>query len=266
MKSNENNVLKSLARGSLLTACAAALVACGGGGGSSNPPAQTLVDAPSITQGFWSGAVANGPDGATRASAVITPDLTAWVALEAGTGVVGVARMPLTSTATNATTASLSGSGSYYGLASGAAQAIAATGTVTASALNATTSGAAGGATLDWMPTTTPSYAVAASAADLAGNVWQGTAGGGAAVITWRPDAAGTLAGATSNSSTGCTYAGTVTPNAVAYYTVNVVEDCAGAQRTLSGIATLNAAKTRLNVVFTSDAGTRGGLIALTKQ
>lgn len=72
--------------------------------------------------------------------------------------------------------------------------------------------------------------------------------------MNWDIDSAGKLAG---TSTTGCTYSGTITPNAspVAVLDVTIVENCAGTSRTLRGIATLNAAQTGLSAAYTTATG-----------
>lgn len=264
----KTNRIASLARrASLLAACAAALAACGGGGGGGgDAPAANLVDPASILQNFWSGAVANGADGATRASAVVMPDGTAWVAMESPLAVVGVAKVALSGTAVDAQSATFTGSGNYYSLAGGAAQPLTAAGTVSAASLSGTATTAAGTSDLNWTPVTAPSFAAAAQPADVQAT-WTATVGGGALVVTWTIDAAGALTGAT---NTGCTYTGTVKPSAggIAVYDVAAAEACGGppaTTRNLAGIATLNAAKTSLRVMYTAEAGASAGVLAFSK-
>lgn len=249
---------------SLLAVCAASLVACGGGGGGGGDAAPARVDPSAILQNFWSGPVTNAADGATRASAVILPNGTAWVAMESATAVVGVAKVALTGTAVDATMANVSGTGVYFTLPNGAAQSLTAAGTVTASSLDATATSPAGTATLDWTPVASPSYTAAAQASDVTGN-WRGTLGGSVVVADWTISAAGALTGTT---STGCTYTGTVKPSgagAIAVHDVAAAEVCGGDTRNLAGIATLTAAKTSLRVMYTANSDTGAGVIAFDK-
>jgi hypothetical protein len=90
---------------------------------------------------------------------------------------------------------------------------------------------------------------------------WSGLQG--AVSVIWDIDSAGKLTG---TSTTGCTYTGTITPNAspVAVLDVTIAENCAGTSRAFSGIATLNAAKV-LNVAYTTAAGAQGGVVVLQK-
>lgn len=261
---------------SLLAVCAASLVACGGGGGGGGDAAPARVDPSAILQNFWSGPVTNGADGATRASAVVMPSGTAWVAMESmdpatqAVTIVGMAKVALSGTAVDAQSASLTGSGNYYTLTlvppDSAAQALTAAGTVTASSLTGTATTAAGTSDLSWTPVTTPSFTAPAQAADVQGN-WRGTLGRGAVQVDWIISAAG---GVTGNNNAGCTYTGTVKPSAggIAVYDVDVTEICAGppaTNRTLAGIATLTSAKTSLRAMYTANSDASGGLLAFNK-
>lgn len=267
---------KSLQRVSMLVACTAALAACGGGGGEAAAPAPAPAPAPpaapapapvsprAVSQGFWTGAVTNGPEASTRASTVIMPDGTAWVAHETTTAVTGVSKVTLTGTPVNATTATFTGTGNYYSLTGAARQALTATATAsTAGTLTGTTAITGNPAgTFNWA--SVAGYTTAATAADVTGT-WRGTAGGNVVQVTWAVTAAGSLSG---SSTTGCTYNGLLKPTSapVAVYDFSITEDCAGAAKAMIGIATLNTGKTSLRVVFTADSDVTGGLFALTKQ
>ena len=258
--------LKGLRLSFALAACTAALVACGGGGdgGDPNPPPPpVLVDPAVAMRGFWSGAVTSGPDAATRASAVVMPDGTSWVVLESNTAATGVAKIPLTGTAVNATDANFTGSGAYYRLVDGLRSTVTTTGTASTAGTfrgTATVTGKAATA-YNWTPTAGFTTAAVQSAAT---GTWNGTAGTGVLTLSWGISATGAVTG---TSSTGCSYTGTVVPAAgTAVYNVNVSEDCQGTVKTLAGIATLAANRTALRVVFTADAGASAGLFSLTKQ
>jgi hypothetical protein len=270
-KYKKSTIRRTLRACALSAACAGMLAACGGGGGGGDaapvvvPP--TLVNVSAVTQGFWSGSVTNGPEASTRASAIIMPDLTAWIAFETTTAVVGVSKMAVTGTAVSETTANISGSGSYYSLTGSARQSATSTGTVTsAGAINATTAVGATNGSLAW--TTQAGYTTPATAANATGT-FTGNLGGGAVSVTWTITGAGTVTG---TSTTGCQYAGTLKPNAaaIAVYDVAVSEDCNGTVRALAGISTFRAAAgivpASLRVIFTADAGATGGLLALDKQ
>ena len=91
---------------------------------------------------------------------------------------------------------------------------------------------------------------------------WSGALGANS--LLWDVDGAGKLAG---TSTTGCTYSGSITPNAnpVAVLDVAVTENCVGATKNLSGIATLNAAKTGLSLAYTTPDRAQGGVLVLSK-
>lgn len=86
--------------------------------------------------------------------------------------------------------------------------------------------------------------------ADVAG-VWKATLGGNSQTVNWTVAASGAVAGTT---TTGCTYAGTLSAMATASaYTVAVREACSdGVSTQFNGIATLNASKNALSMVAAS--------------
>jgi hypothetical protein len=102
-----------------------------------------------------------------------------------------------------------------------------------------------------------------AVAADAAGT-WKSTAGAGAVVADWTLTDAGVVSG---TSSTGCTFAGnSTTPATVKLYALTFTETCPGTETRFNGIATLNPEKSRLTVVATDSAGTKGTALFFTKQ
>lgn len=246
----------------LATSTAAGLVflsACGGGDVSVNNIA-IPIDPPAVVQGFWSGSVTTGPDSATKATAVVTPALTAWVVFDNGTTVTGLAKVALSAAAASNTEVSAQGSGSYFKLGTTLSkQAVALSAT-------ATTSGAFSGTlgTSTWAWQSNASYKTAALASDLVAN-WTGTAAGKAVSYNWTVDGNGALSG---SSTTGCSYSGTVKPNAagVAVFDVLVTEACSGVTKTLTGIATLTSAKSALAVAYTTTGDAEGSVLQLTKQ
>ncbi|MEJ8838670.1 hypothetical protein [Ramlibacter sp. AN1133] len=262
-----------------LAAVTLALAACGGGGDSGSdggpgvqPPAPVLVNPALAMQGFWSGAVTTAPDGATRSSAVVMPDGTAWVVFETATATTAVAKIALTGTAVNETDATAAGSGNYYRLptatqastrSAASASATASTKGTFAGSITVTGNAATG---FNWA--SVAGFTTQSLAADVVGT-WNGSAGGSAVQVSWGILSTGALTG---NSSTGCTYSGTLKPSAgTAVYDLVVAEDCAGTVRNMTGIATLSStsastSKNSLRVVFTADANATGGLFALTKQ
>jgi|GEM_PF-2738745 len=258
--------MKGLRLSFALVACTAALAACGGGGSSSEsapPPAPpVLVDPAVAMRGFWSGAVTSAPDGTTRASAVVMPDGTGWVVLESNTAPTAIARIPLSGTAVDDKSATISGNGAYYRMSDGTKSALSATGTAsTAGTFKGTaTVGGNAASSFDWA--SVAGFSTAAQQADVAAT-WHGTAGTGTVTLNWSISAAGAVTG---SSSTGCSYSGTVTPASnTAVYNLAVSEDCQGTVKALSGIATLASSKTALRAVFTTDSGAAAGLFSLAK-
>ncbi len=260
----------SMIKASALALSTAALVACGGGGGADPTPTPiptpTPNPAPTPTptltvanaQGFWSAT----PSATTSVGAVILPSGQAWVLYQTGSTVTALAQGSLSVSGTTFT-----GVGKHYTLPGGAEEdfsLIASPGNATATTatptlINTTTVGTATSSTLTWTYNTT--YETPATQASVQGR-WSGLQG--AVSVMWDVDSAGKLAG---TSTTGCTYGGTLTPNAspVAVLDVAITENCAGTSKTLSGIATLNAAKTGLSVAYTTAAGAQGGVVVLQK-
>jgi hypothetical protein len=269
--------------------CTLALAACGGGGGSPGvtsggnnnggvtPPPPVLVNAALAMQGFWTDAVpvTAAPDGATRSEAVVMPDGTGWVVFENDTAPTAVARIALTGIAVNATDATATGSGNYYRLnninpqLNGTRIAASATGTASTRGTFTGTITVTGNAATSFNWASVAGFTTQSLAADVVGT-WNTTAGSAAVVLSWTISSTGAVSG---NGSTGCTYAGTLTPSpGTAVYDLSVAENCAGIVRNLAGIATLASTSTSttgantLRVVFTADAGATGGLFALTRQ
>jgi hypothetical protein len=196
---------------------------------------------------------------------VILPNGQAWVIYQTGSTVSALAQGSLSVSGSTFT-----GVGKHYILPGGAVQdfslsAILGTSTSfttaanTPTLVNTTTVGTAVSSTLTWVYS--KAYEAAATQASVQGR-WSGVQG--AVSLIWDIDSTGKLAG---TSTTGCTYSGTITPNAnpVAVLDVTMTENCAGTSKTLSGIATLNAAKTGLSVAYTAAAGAQGGVVVLKK-
>ena len=219
------------------------------------PPVPKLADA----QGFWRA----NPSATSSASAVILPDGQAWVVYETATSAVSaLAQVQL----------SLNGSayssvGKYFSLPAGsaAAQDYKLSGTLSVASSPALTSsvtvGNASASTVTWIFDNT--YATPATQASVLGS-WRGAQGSDS--LSWGLDKDGKLTG---TSTTGCTYSGTLKPNAnpVAVLDVALSETCAGTLKALTGIATLNAAKTGLSLAYTTGTGaaTQGGVVLLRK-
>lgn len=266
-----------------LFATAAALAACGGSGDDETPapspaPAPAPAPAPNVDpalamRGFWQGPITFGPENATRASAVVLPEGEAWIAYETATAVTGIARLTLTGTGVSTTTASVTGSGFYYSLSGLARMAEtitggSATGGATAGGTFTGTETIAGSGTgnFNFTAATTTSFTTAATAADVTGS-WRAAAGNatsGAVTVDLTISGTGAVGG---NSTTGCTYSGTITPRpSVAVYNVAVVENCQGTTTNFNGIATLASNRTSLRLVYVNGDASSGGLLQFTKQ
>ncbi len=280
---NRTTLLNPFTLAASVLAVCAALTACGGGGSSASSstdvtsPVRPTIPATPATpvtpvspatpvtptslanaQGFWSAA----PSATTSVGTVILPNGQAWVIYETGNTVSALAQGALSVSGSTFT-----GSGKHYSLPGGAVQdfSLSATAgtatstTATPTLVNTTTVGTASSNTLTW--TYNKAYESAATQASVQGR-WSGLQG--AVSLMWDVDSAGKLAG---TSTTGCTYSGTITPNAspVAVLDAAITESCAGTLKTLSGIATLNAAKTGLSVAYTTAAGAQGGVLVLQK-
>jgi len=246
----------SMIKAATLALSTAALVACGGDPAPEPDPDPapllTLADA----QGFWSAT----PSATTSVGAVILPNGQAWVLYQTGSSVTALAQGALSVSGTTFT-----GVGKHYTLPGGAVQDFSlsatpgsvTTTTATPTLINTTTVGTGTSTTLTWSYNKT--YETPATQASVQGR-WSGLQG--AVNVSWDIDSAGKLAG---TSTTGCTYSGTITPNAspVAVLDVAITESCAGTPKTLSGIATLNAAKTGLSVAYTAADGAQAGVVVL---
>jgi hypothetical protein len=267
--------------GLALAACVLALAGCGGGGGSSGdddgggvvtPPGSVLVNPALALQGFWSGILGLPLDGATRSSAIVMPDLTAWIVFENDTGPIALAKMALTGAGVNETDATATGTGDYYRFATATRSTATATGTASTRGtftgnINVANGSLATG--FSWL--SVPGFTTPATASELVGR-WNGPRSDNTIPVSWVIDAAGNLSGTT----LGCSYAGTMRPSntGMAVYDLNVAEDCSaggGAVRTLNGIGSLGTAssatpRNALRVVFTANGGANAGVFALTRQ
>jgi hypothetical protein len=265
MKNRSDNMNKTtiFAIPALVMACAA-LSACSGGSGGgatdvgvgnpttpvATPAAVKLADA----QGFWSATLS----ATSSASAVILPNGQAWVVYQTGSTITALAQATLSLNGTTYTS-----SGKYYSLPAGAVQDYSFSGNLIAGSpgtlANSVTVGSGTPTAVIW--TYSKTYETPAVQGSVQGR-WSGQQG--ADSLLWDIDAAGKLAG---TSTTGCTYSGSITPNAnpVAVLDVALTENCAGASKTLSGIATLNAAKTGMSLAYTTGAGAQGGVVVLGK-
>lgn len=237
-------------------ACVLLLTACGGESASEY--------ASRVVQGFWSGAVSQAPDGATSVDTALVPGETAWIIFANGTTATGFAKIPVAATYTNDTEASVSGKGFYFKLGSATRQNISLTGIATTGNTFTGSSQLGNATAFNLSLKGNEAYRTAPKTSDVTAT-WSGTTGGNTVTLTWTVDSVGAVTG---NSTTGCTYGGTIKPNAagVAVLDVAVTESCSGTNKTLSGIATLTSSKTSLAVAYTTAGDAEGGLLQLAKQ
>lgn len=222
---------------------AAAAAACGGGGdeGPAAPPPPAPAQPAAAVQGFWSGRV----DAQTTVSAVVLPEGPVMAVFQTGaltTLVMGTATVA---------EPTFSIAGRSYNLSTSARGSYAASGTVVPrTALNVAASGSVPAYSLAY----NRAYETPASLPDAVGR-WRASFSGGTLVLTLDVAANGAITG--SNTS-GCSYGGTLVPHAgnVAVFGLQLTEACAGVPAVpLSGIATLNEARTVLAAAFASPDG-----------
>lgn len=240
------------------------LAACGGGGGGGdagdpgtppppvNPPG-TVPTALESLQGFWAGPFDTG----TTAQAIILRTGEVWMVVQSGSTVQSVGRAQAAINATGA-----SASGGLTNLQSGATAPLALT--ATSVAPKTTLTGTVTTQTtrnLTW--TYNSRYDTALPVANFAGR-WTSTSDQQRFAVTWDFAAGGAITG---TSTTGCTYTGNLAPLAqpVAVVTATLVETCAGAGTTLTGIATMNDARNRASFVLATQAGNQYTFAALQK-
>lgn len=238
-----SNVLSNALRVLFCATLAATLAACGDGGSTvpaptPAPPAPAPAPAAAATQGFWSGSI----DAQTTVSAIY---------LAEGPAVTLVQKGPLTTllvgTATVAQPA-FSVAGRSYDITAGTVGSYGASGTVVP---KSTLSFAGAGLTPPYTLSYNPAYEVPARLPDVTGR-WQAVFSGGTLTLTLDIAASGAVSG---TNSSGCGYGGTVAPHAggVAVFDVQLIESCPSMLASpLTGIATLNAAKTALSVALVS--------------
>lgn len=233
---------------------AASLAACGSSG--SDAPAPAPAPAPAAppaaaTQGFWSGSI----DGQTTVSAVYLPEGTVMTLMQTGaqtTLVVGTAAV---------SQPTFSVSGRSYNLFAGTSAAYSAGGTVTP---KSTLSFSGSGLTPPYTLSYNAAYEVPANLADVTGR-WQAAFSGGTLTLTLNVAATGSVSG--SNSS-GCSYTGSMAPHAggIAVFDLSLTETCPSTPATtLSGIATLNTAKTVLSAALATASQTSGAAFQATR-
>ena len=202
-----------------------------------------------IAKGFWSGTT-----GTVYTSAIVLANGDAWLVFQESNVITRFARLKVAASGT-----SFSSTGSQYLLQSGTTETAAATGTFSEkSTLSAVMSAASGTTTLTNLLFNTR-YETAALQDDAVGS-WTGSFGGNSSSRTMVVASTGALTG---TSTTGCSYSGTMLPRNTdpALFDVNVTETCVvGSPTVLSGIATVNAAKTALSMAVTTADKASGAL------
>ncbi len=202
-----------------------------------------------IAKGFW-----GGTTGAVTTSAIVLANGDSWfVFIESGV-ISRFARLQIIANGTN-----YSSTGYQYLLQSGTKETAAATGTFSEKlALSAFMTAVSGTTTLTNLAFNTR-YETAAVQADATGS-WTGSFGGNSSSRTMNIAATGALTG---TSTTGCSYSGTILPRTAdpAVFDANFTETCViGSPTVLSGIATVNAAKTSLSMAVTTADKASGAL------
>lgn len=251
----------ALQRLRFLCAAAAALAAVGCGGGGETPapsPAPSPAPAPAPTtaavQGLWQGTWTTATS-QLSASAAVLPDGRAWVV---GTDANGAVRLVKTEFAVQGN--AYAGSGLQHVPGVAGTTPTTASATVTAgSTLQGTFT--VGGVAQSFALNYVSRYDTAAVMADFAA-AWTGSLAGGSVTATWNITQAGVVTG---SSTTGCSYGGLLQTRSEAKAIVDAVvnETCAGTTTLLTGVATLNEAKTRLSVTTTTAGETAAVLLSL---
>ena len=238
---------KSFAAAMIIMIPLSLLVGCGGGGGGPSGPAPVM-------KGFW-----GGTSGTTNTSAIVLANGDSWLVFQESGIITRFARLQVLTSGTG-----YSGTGNQYLMQTGAKETATATGTF---AEKTTISGAmsAAGVPTNLNLTYNTLYEVPAKQADAVG-VWTGSFGGNSSNCTLTVVTTGVLTG---SSTTACSYSGTVQPRTVdpAVFDVNFTETCVGGGVTvLSGIATVNAAKTAMSIAATAADKASGALFIGQKQ
>lgn len=237
------------------------LAGCGGGGGGGDAgagdpgtPPGAIPTTLEALQGFWGGPF----DPGTTAQAIILRTGEVWLVVQSGATVQSVGRAQAVLNASGATA-----SGGLTNLQSGVTAPLTLTATAVAPKTTVTGTVTTSQTTrnLTWSYSTR--YDTALPVENFAGR-WTSTADQQRFAVTWDFAAGGALTGA---STTGCTYTGNLAPLAqpVAVLSASIVETCAGASTTLTGVATMNDAKNRASFVLATQTGNQFAFTALQK-
>lgn len=253
----------------MATGVALLLAGCGGGGGGGdtggdpgtpgnpgNPgtPPGAIPTTLEALQGFWGGPFDTG----TTAQAIILRTGDVWMVVQSGNTVQSVGRAQAVLNASGATA-----TGGLTNLQSGVTAPLSLTATAVApkTTLTGTVTASQTTRNLTWSYSTR--YDTALPVANFTGR-WTSTSDQQRFAVTWDFAAGGALSG---TSTTGCTYTGNLAPLAqpVAVLAATIVETCAGASSTLTGVATMNDAGTRASFVLATQAGNQFTFAALQK-
>lgn len=239
----------------LVIATTVAITGCGGGGGSSNStgtdPKNPNTSVPS-PKGFWT-----GTQGASSLSAIVLANGDSWI-ISDDAGTINFARIQTTATGN-----SFGGTGTRYLLQSGTVEPVTASGTFVE---KTTLSGSMSPVSNSFILAYNTRYETIASLTDAAGS-WLGSYG--SSTLTLNVASTGSLSG---NSTTGCKYSGTLMTRSSdpAVFDVNFIETCGvnanPAVKALSGIATINAAKTAISIATSTADKASGALFVGVKQ
>ena len=218
---------------------------CGGGdGGSSSAP---------LVKGFWIGTTANG-----TTKAIVLANGDAWFVFgDTSNTITSFDRLQLVPVGNSYTA-----SGKQYLLQSGTT----ATATATGSFIEKTSfTGTIGSSALGNLVYDTH-YDAVASQSDVGGS-WSGAFGAGSSTLTLTID--GTTGVVSGSNTNACTYSGSANPRTAdpALFDVSLTETClVGTPAHLSGIATVNAAKSVISVAVTTADKASGALFVGQKQ
>lgn len=244
----------------LITLClaAATITGCGGGGGGSTPE-PTPVPVPTPTpdpvtkasaKGFWTNTT-----GTTVTQAIILANGETWIVWQNAGTATGLGQLP-TVTSEN----SINGIGTQYTLQTGITSALAFSGTFTEKqeiSANLST----GNLTSTLRFAYDANYDNKVSITDASG-AWNGSYGGVSNSLNMTISQTGALSG---SSTTGCSYLGNLQPRTAdpAVFDITVSETCvSGTSVELTGIATMNSAKSALSFAAVTADKTAGVLFS----
>ena len=238
----------------LVLGAAVAITGCGGSDSSNSTGLDPITPKPDVPspKGFWI-----GTQGTSSLSAIVLANGDGWVVSD-DAGTINFACIQTTVTGN-----SFSGTGTRYLLQSGTVEPTTASGTFVE---KATLSGSMSPVSSSFILAYNTRYETIASLTDAAGS-WLGSYGN--SNLTMNVASTGSLSG---NSTTGCKYSGTLVTRSSdpAVFDVSFTETCgvnaSPVVKVLSGIATVNAARTAISIAATTADKTSGALFVGVKQ